>query len=33
MAGGRELRVSCGLAAAFNPGKQEAKGGSDKPRP
>jgi hypothetical protein len=33
VAGGRKLQVSCGLVATFNPSKQEAKGGSDKPRP
>ena len=33
VAGGWKLRVSCGLVAAFNPSKQEAKGRSEESRP
>ena len=33
VAGGWKLRVSCGPVVTFNPSKQEAKGGSDEPRP
>jgi len=33
VAGGWKLRVSCGPVVTINPSKQEAKGGSDEPRP